>query len=208
MPCDGIAVLTAHTTADVKTHLEQPDSRAALAAWLNLPTPTWRQLPGAWTVRLPNGDQLQFRREQTRLVGREVDSELSQRAFALAQAYGMRVAQGDVVQTLAALGFPPQQLTQDQAGTISFMITAGLTINVKVYLTGAVELITQEGDFEGGQTVLAALLGALNAQGLNIQQTGQIETHHHDLQLHYLSDSSARMTVGQSITESGPAHTH
>ena len=54
-------------------------------------------------------------------------------------------------------------------------------MNVKIAITqdGEITAITQDGDFQQGATLLNNLLIALNANGLNLEQQGEIEQHIH-----------------------------
>ena len=51
--------------------------------------------------------------------------------------------------------------------------------NIVITLEGQVQIITQEGSFEAGQAKIAALLAALQAQGLEISLDGPVEQHRH-----------------------------
>lgn len=82
-------------------------------------------------------------------------------------------------------------------------------MKVKLTITkdGKIELITQEGDFDAGKDTLEALLAALQAKDIDIQQTGQIETHNHEV-LMTRTGESANIQVNQSVYENGTPHTH
>jgi hypothetical protein len=200
MPCDGIAVLTASTTTDLGQHFADEANRQAFSAYLaeqGLKTGRWWYDPYTNThfLNISAGANLGFQEREITLQGSAATLERPAvvRAFALAQAYGGLALQGQVVGALAALGFTPQNLTQDAGGTVIFMIDAGLRIRAKIHLDGKLELITTEGDFQSGKTTLEALLGALQAQGVDAQMAGQVETHRHDLALATTGESSAQL---------------
>jgi hypothetical protein len=200
MPCDGIAVLTATTTTDLGEHFADETNRQAFSAYLaeqGLKTGRWWYDPYTNThfLNVAAGANLGFDGRQIVLQGSAATLERLAivRAFALAQAYGGLALQGQVVGALAALGFTPQNLAQDASGTVVFTIHAGLTVRVKIHLDGQLELITTEGDFQSGKTTLEALLGALQAQGVEAQMAGQVETHRHDLALTVTGESSAQL---------------
>jgi hypothetical protein len=85
-----------------------------------------------------------------------------------------------------------------------------MTMQIKVTLNaeGQLELITQDGDFATGKTTLEALLKALQAGGVDAQQTGQVETHNHATALTLLGEGTGRIHVNAHVTEDGPPHTH
>lgn len=83
-----------------------------------------------------------------------------------------------------------------------------MKIKITVAKDGTLQLIAQGGTFEQGKPLLEGLLDALNAAGVEAQQTGDVETHRHDLELSYLSESSARLTIHEKVRESGAPHTH
>ncbi len=83
-----------------------------------------------------------------------------------------------------------------------------MKIKVTVGKDGTLTLVTQGGTFEQGKPLLEGLLDALNASGVEAQQTGAVETHRHDLELSYLSEGSARLTIHEAVREDGAPHTH
>jgi hypothetical protein len=200
MPCDGIAVLTATTTTDLGQHFADETHRQAFSATLaehGLKVGRWWDDPytGTHFLNVAAGANLSFQGREITLQGSaaQVERPAIARAFALAQAYAGLVSQGQIVGALAALGFIPQNLAQDAHGTVVFTIHAGLKIRVKIHRDGKLELITTEGDFQAGKTTLEALLGALQAQGVDATLVGQVETHRHDLELAVAGEASAHL---------------
>jgi hypothetical protein len=215
MPCDGIAVMTATATTDLGQHFAEEANRQAFSATLaeqGLKAGRWWYDPYTDThfLNLSAGANLGFDGRQITLQGSAATLERPAivHAFALAQAYGGLALQGQVVGALAALGLAPQNLAQDARGTVVFTLDAGLTVRVKIHLDGKLELITTEGDFESGKTTLEALLGALQARGVDATLAGQVETHRHDLAITTTGEGTARLQVHEAITETGAPHTH
>jgi len=192
MPCNGIAVLTAQMTLNLQAHFDKADHRHDFAAWLRQygvlvkrwwpmrATRSWALGIGSdWTGLQFVGSEIRISDERDYLAHQaEVD-----RAFELAQLYTGSLSQQQVVETCAALGLNPQNITCGGYGSpvLTFTLQAGVTVLVKVHLDGRIEMISQDGDFDTGKTVLEALLAALQVEGVNIQPTGQVETHHHDV---------------------------
>jgi hypothetical protein len=83
-----------------------------------------------------------------------------------------------------------------------------MKIKVKVDRMGNLDLVSQNGDFAGGKAMLEALLASVQAMGVNAQQTGQVETHNHDVLVQYTSATTGNIAINQAITEDGPPHTH
>jgi hypothetical protein len=51
---------------------------------------------------------------------------------------------------------------------------------IVITLDGQIQVVTQEGTYEGGKLAIEKLLARLNAQGLKIELTGPVEQHRHD----------------------------
>lgn len=51
---------------------------------------------------------------------------------------------------------------------------------IVITLDGQVQVVTQEGSYEGGKLAIEKLLAAIKAQGLAIELTGPVEQHRHD----------------------------
>lgn len=51
---------------------------------------------------------------------------------------------------------------------------------IVITLDGQVQVVTQEGTYEGGKLAIEKLLASLKAQSLNIELTGPVEQHRHD----------------------------
>ncbi len=219
MPCNGIAVMTAYVNVNLEAHMREPEHRQAFVEWLRMqdvPARNWWQagnprrpiwalgIGSDWTGlkfvenTIELSDEGQYQQHKT-----HVDT-----AFVLAQRYAGQLAQADILEAFTALGLPPENLNMQPMGLVKFMINAGLTVQVTIYPDGTLDLVTQEGDFAGGKTALEALLAALQAQGVGIQQSGQVETHRHDLQLTYTSEHSATVHIHEAIREGGAPHTH
>jgi hypothetical protein len=222
MPCNGIAVMTAEVAVDLEEHLQDELSRQTLATWLreqNVDVKKWWKSTGtSWalgigsewcglrfagsTVEASNEDDREYRRHKAEV----------ERAYALAHVFAGQLAQQQIVTACVALDLAPQDL-EHRDGVLTFRINAGVPTKVRVDPTGQVELITEEGDFAFGQTALEALLGAIQAQGVDAQPTGQVETHRHDLMITTTGQYSANVAVNpmvghQMVSESGPPHTH
>jgi hypothetical protein len=215
MPCDGIAVLTATAATDLGQHFADEANRQAFSAYLaehGVKAGRWWHDPytGTHFLNVSAGANLGFQDDAITLQGSAATLERPAivHVFALAQAYGGLVLQGQIVGALAALGLTPQNLAQDASGTVVFTISAGLTVRVKIHVDGKLELITTEGDFQSGKTTLEALLGALQAQGVEAQMTGQVETHRHDLALTVTGEGSARIAIHETVAEAGGPHSH
>lgn len=83
-----------------------------------------------------------------------------------------------------------------------------MKIKITVDRMGGLTLVTQDGDFEGGEATLNALLAALQAQGVSVQNASPVETHNHDVQLQRTGAFAGRVMVNAAVTESGPPHSH
>lgn len=216
MPCNGVAVMTAETAVDLEEYMSHEANREAFRQWLlkqNVPAKGW--WPAAnnrWAIGIGSdwtglkfvgatievSDEGQYNRFKDKV----------DQAAALATVFAGQLAQSQVLDGLVALGFTLKELAQDGSGGVSCVIDAGIKTKVKISRSGGIELITQEGDFATGKTTLEALLTALQAQGVSATQSGQVETHRHDLQITHLHDHQANISIGQDIHEGGAPHTH
>src|SRR3989304_6058850 len=195
MPCNGIAVMTAQTLADLQTYFLDVHNRAAFETWLigqGVDVKSWGPSQGrTWAVRIGSdwvglkfaGTAIELSNERDRDFQAH-KTELD-RAYALAQVYAGLVAQQQIIGSLVALGLTPQNMTQDSGGTLTFSIQLVVPIKVRIYPTGSLDLVTEDGDFETGKGILETLLTTLQANGVGVTQTGQVETHRHDLKMDY-----------------------
>jgi hypothetical protein len=83
-----------------------------------------------------------------------------------------------------------------------------MKIKVTIKQDGTLDLITQDGDFDTGKATLEALLQALQAQGVEAQQTAPVETHNHAVVMTKTSEFSANIAVNAYPSEDGTGHTH
>jgi hypothetical protein len=217
MPCNGIAVMTAQTLADLQAHFQDTHNRAQFAEWLRergVDVKRWWPSKGSWAIGIGSdwvglkfaGSAIELSNERASDF-KAHQAELD-RAYALAQVYAGLVAQQQIVASLVALGLTPQNMSQDGGGTLTFNIQLVVPIKVRIYPTGSLDLVTEDGDFETGKGILETLLTTLQAGGVTITQTSPVETHRHDLNMVYTGEHTATVYVGQDITESGAPHTH
>jgi hypothetical protein len=134
MPCDGIAVLTAQTQADLEAHFAGEANRDAFIAHLNqhgIPTGTearrwWWFDHWTETYRFKIGPSayLVFEDGQITLRGQrdELRAEDIVRVYTLTQQYAAQIVQAQVLQTLQALGLQPQNLAYRTDGTLNFTL--------------------------------------------------------------------------------------
>lgn len=221
MPCNGIAVLTAHTLVDLEQHMADPAHRRAFQEWLRaqgLPVCDWWPdhtgertrwalgIASDWvgikfvgtTIELSNESDASF----------ECHRRTLDQAYFLAQVYAGQLAQTHILQAVAALGLVPQDLAPDANGGITFTLRAGVAVKVTVDRLGRLALVTQDGDFPGGATVLETLVKAFTANGAPVQPDGQVETHNHAVRMTLTGEHTAQVWVHQAVREDGPPHTH
>src|SRR3972149_6933732 len=167
MPCNGIAVMTAQTLADLQTHFQDAHNRAQFVSWLQergVDVKRWWPSKGSWAIGIATdwiglkfaGSAIELSNEREQDFQAHKD-ELD-RAYALAQVYAGQVAQQQIVSALVALGLTPQNMSQDNGGTLSFNIQLVVPIKVRIYPTGSLDLVTEDGDFETGKGILETLL--------------------------------------------------
>jgi hypothetical protein len=130
MPCDGVAVLTAETSADLEKHFAEPLHREQFNDWLHeqgIAAHGWWETRWGWALDLTASGStgLRFLGSSLQIVGRLTEEE-SDRITALVQFYAGQVAQQQVVEALAALGFIPQDLAYDTNAQLTFTIYTGV----------------------------------------------------------------------------------